>query len=142
LGLSQRDLGAIMSVPRTYVSKVETGNATPNLPGLEKLARALEVTVAELVGGGERTKQDEIRELMKDQFVVELMPFLARLSLSQRRTVLAETCSMAERRRAGRSSLNGHQGSSARSGPVRTPSETAWLASLGLASSKNSASVA
>jgi transcriptional regulator with XRE-family HTH domain len=44
-GLSQRQLALRMSVPRTYVSKIENEKATPTLSSLERLARALEVSV-------------------------------------------------------------------------------------------------
>ena len=54
-GLSQRQLAGRMSVPRTYVSKIENEKATPTLSSLERLARALEVTVPELLSGGRRT---------------------------------------------------------------------------------------
>jgi len=40
-GLSQRQLALRMSVPRTYVSKIENEKATPTLSSLERLARAL-----------------------------------------------------------------------------------------------------
>ena len=51
-GLSQRQLAGRMSVPRTYVSKIENEKATPTLSSLERLARALEVSVPELLSGG------------------------------------------------------------------------------------------
>jgi len=41
--LSQRQLAARMSVPRTYISKIENGKAMPTLSSLDRLARALEV---------------------------------------------------------------------------------------------------
>src|ERR1039458_1539185 len=61
-GLSQRQLAGRMSVPRTYVSKIENEKATPTLSSLERLARALEVTVPDLLSGGERNRQEEARE--------------------------------------------------------------------------------
>ncbi len=48
-GLSQRQLATRMAVPRTYVSKIENEKATPTLSSLERLARALEVSVPELL---------------------------------------------------------------------------------------------
>ena len=42
-GLSQRQLATRMSVPRTYVSKIENDKATPTLSSLERLARALDL---------------------------------------------------------------------------------------------------
>ena len=79
-----------MSVPRTYVSKIENEKATPTLSSLERLARALEVTVPDLLNGGERTRQEEIRELVEDNFIAEMLPFLSKLSAMQLNSVLAQ----------------------------------------------------
>jgi transcriptional regulator with XRE-family HTH domain len=89
-GLSQRQLATRMSVPRTYVSKIENEKATPTLSSLERLARALEVTVPDLLSGGERNRQEEIHELMQDQFIAELLPFVAQLNGMQMSSVLAQ----------------------------------------------------
>ena len=89
-GLSQRQLATRMSVPRTYVSKIENEKATPTLSSLERLARALEVTVPDLLSGGERNRQEEIGELMKDQFIADLMPFVSQLNGMQLSSVLAQ----------------------------------------------------
>jgi transcriptional regulator with XRE-family HTH domain len=89
-GLSQRQLAARMAVPRTYVSKIENEKATPTLSSLERLARALEVTVPDLLSGGERNRQEEIRELIQDPFVAELMPFLSDLNGMQMSSILAQ----------------------------------------------------
>jgi transcriptional regulator with XRE-family HTH domain len=79
-----------MSVPRTYVSKIENEKATPTLSSLERLARALEVTVPDLLTGGERNRQEEIRELVQDQFVAEILPFLGQLNGLQMSSILAQ----------------------------------------------------
>src|SRR6201987_2342243 len=89
-GLSQRQLATRMSVPRTYVSKIENEQATPTLSSLERLARALEVTVPDLLTGGERNRQEEIRELVQDQFVSEILPFVAQLSAMQMSSIVAQ----------------------------------------------------
>jgi transcriptional regulator with XRE-family HTH domain len=89
-GLSQRQLAGRMAVPRTYVSKIENEKATPTLSSLERLARALEVTVPELLSGGERTRQEEISELMKDQFIAELLPFVSQLNGMQMSSILTQ----------------------------------------------------
>lgn len=89
-GLSQRQLATRMSVPRTYVSKIENEKATPTLSSLERLARALEVTVPDLLTGGERNRQEEIRELVQDQFVAEILPFVAQLNGMQMSSILAQ----------------------------------------------------
>jgi transcriptional regulator with XRE-family HTH domain len=89
-GLSQRQLATHMAVPRTYVSKIENEKATPTLSSLERLARALEVTVPDLLSGGERNRQEEIRDLMQDQFISELLPFVSQLNGMQLSSVLAQ----------------------------------------------------
>jgi len=87
-GLSQRQLAGRMAVPRTYVSKIENEKATPTLSSLERLARALEVSVPELLSGGERSRQEEVSELVKDQFVAELLPFVSQLNGMQMSSIL------------------------------------------------------
>src|SRR6201981_1222656 len=89
-GLSQRQLATRMAVPRTYVSKIENEKATPTLSSLERLARALEVTVPDLLTGGERNRQEEIRELVQDPFVAEMLPFLAQLNGMQMSSILTQ----------------------------------------------------
>jgi transcriptional regulator with XRE-family HTH domain len=89
-GLSQRQLAARMSVPRTYVSKIENEKATPTLSSLERLAKALEVTVPDLLSGGERNRQEEIRELIQDPFIAELLPFVSQLNGMQMSSILTQ----------------------------------------------------
>src|SRR3954454_8122920 len=78
-GLSQRQLAMRMKVPRTYVSKIENEKATPTLSSLQRLANALEVSVPELLSGG-CTREREIRELMADEFISEIIPFINQLN--------------------------------------------------------------
>ena len=89
-GLSQRQLAGRMSVPRTYVSKIENEKATPTLSSLERLAKALEVTVPDLLSGGERNRQEEVRELMEDQFIADILPYVAQLNGMQMSSILAQ----------------------------------------------------
>jgi len=89
-GLSQRQLAGRMCVPRTYVSKIENEKATPTLSSLERLARALEVTVPDLLSGGERNRQDEISELVKDPFIAEMLPFISQLNGMQMSSILTQ----------------------------------------------------
>src|SRR5882672_1244641 len=89
-GLSQRQLAARMSVPRTYVSKIENEKATPTLSSLERLARALEVAVPDLLTGGERNRQEEVRDLIKDEFVAEMLPFVNQLNGMQMSSILTQ----------------------------------------------------
>ena len=86
-GLSQRQLALRMSVPRTYVSKIENEKACPTLGSLERLAGALRVRVSDLLTMG-RTTEDDIRELSRDEFISELMPYMRRLNGVQWTSVL------------------------------------------------------
>ncbi len=89
-GLSQRQLALRMSVPRTYVSKIENDKATPTLSSLARLAKALEVEIAELLRGSSRTREDEIRELISDEFVAQLVPYVSQLNGMQWSSVLGQ----------------------------------------------------
>src|SRR5260221_9718881 len=79
-GLSQRQLALRMSVPRTYVSKIENEKAMPTLSSLQRLATALEASRADLLKGSCRNRQEEVRELMEDPFVSEMLPFVSQLN--------------------------------------------------------------
>src|SRR5437763_10733309 len=89
-GLSQRQLALRMQVPRTYVSKIENEKAMPTLSSLQRLATALQVSVGDLLKGCHRTMEDDIADLMRDQFIAELMPFMDKLDAMQRSTLLSQ----------------------------------------------------
>src|SRR6266446_8243657 len=74
-GLSQRQLAGRMSVPRTYVSKIENEKATPTLSSLERLARALEVSVPDVLRECGQSREEDVRTLLADPFIMELMEF-------------------------------------------------------------------
>ena len=98
-GLSQRQLALRMQVPRTYVSKIENEKATPTLSSLERLAKALEVTMAELLDGSSGGRQEQIRDLMQDEFIAELIPFVSKLNGMQCSSILAQVRDMTVRPR-------------------------------------------
>jgi transcriptional regulator with XRE-family HTH domain len=89
-GLSQRQLALRMQVPRTYVSKIENEKAVPTLSSLQRLAGALEVGVADLLKGSSRTLEDEISDLMQDQFISEIVPLLGKLDSMQRSSLMTQ----------------------------------------------------
>jgi transcriptional regulator with XRE-family HTH domain len=89
-GLSQRQLALRMQVPRTYVSKIENEKAVPTLSSLQRLATALEVSVGDLLRGTSRSLEDEISDLMNDEFISEMVPFLEKLDSMQRTTLLTQ----------------------------------------------------
>jgi transcriptional regulator with XRE-family HTH domain len=97
-GISQRQLAMRMNVPRTYVSKIENEKATPTLSSLERLARALGVTVPDLITGCSGLEHS-IQELMADDFVAELVPYLSKLTPLQWQSVLAQVRDLSTRPR-------------------------------------------
>ena len=89
-GLSQRQLALRMQVPRTYVSKIENEKAMPTLSSLQRLAAALEVSMADLVKGSNPSLEDEIADLMQDEFIAQVMPYLKQLDNMQRSSLLSQ----------------------------------------------------
>ena len=98
-GLSQRQLAGRMQVPRTYVSKIENEKATPTLSSLARLARALEVTIPDLLRGDGRAREDEIASLAADPFVAEVAPFIFTLDPMQRSSLMMQMRDLATRPR-------------------------------------------
>jgi transcriptional regulator with XRE-family HTH domain len=89
-GLSQRQLALRMQVPRTYVSKIENEKAMPTLSSLQRLATALEVSMADLLKGSSHTLEDDIADLMGDEFIAELVQHLDKLDSMQRSSLMAQ----------------------------------------------------
>lgn len=91
-GLSQRELARRMQVPRTYVSKIENDKATPTLASLGRLAEAMETTIAGLLqfsGDGDADSL-QVRSLLADRFIRDLLPYVQQLHPTQREFVLTE----------------------------------------------------
>jgi hypothetical protein len=57
---------------------------------LQRLATALEVSMADLLKGSSRTLEDEIADLMHDEFIAEVVAYLDKLDPMQRSTLLAQ----------------------------------------------------
>lgn len=69
-GLSQREVGNILGVQRTYVTKIESGRVQPTVKQLERLAKSVGTTVAYLVS----TKQElDLFRIMANPFLMELI---------------------------------------------------------------------
>src|SRR5579859_979351 len=93
--LSQRQLAGRMQVPRTYISKIENGKAMPTLSSLERLARALEVDICELLRDGRSRRAREAASLMADPFLAEIAPLVAQLDAFQRSMFLNQVRELA-----------------------------------------------
>jgi len=101
-GLSQRELARRMRVPRTYVSKIENDKATPTLASLERLAQAMETNIANLLqfsGDGDASSL-QLRDLLADRFIRDLIPYVQQLCPTQRDHVLTELQQRCQRLRA------------------------------------------
>ncbi|MGH9412415.1 MAG: helix-turn-helix domain-containing protein [Terriglobales bacterium] len=90
-GLSQRQLAERMRVPRTYVSKIENDKATPTITSLERMATAMETSVARLLEANSGSR------LVEDAFVQALLPYLAQLGPQHRERLLQASQVLATR---------------------------------------------
>jgi len=97
--LSQRQLAGRMQVPRTYISKIENGKATPTLSSLERLANALEVSVCLLLQDSRCHNERESELIMADPFLAELAPFASMLDPIQRSMIINHVRELASGRR-------------------------------------------
>ena len=97
--LSQRQLAGRMQVPRTYISKIENGKAVPTLSSMERLARALEVDICELLRDGRSRRARETASLLADPFLSEIAPLIAELDAFQRSMFLNQVRELACGRR-------------------------------------------
>ncbi len=82
--LSQRQLAARMSVPRTYISKIENGKAMPTLSSLDRLARALQVDISALLRDAPTRHRDETALLLNDPFLAEVAKYAQHLTSTQK----------------------------------------------------------
>ncbi len=65
-GLSQRDIEEATGVSRSHISKIESGKiANPGLDTLEKIAKALKVSVSFLFHFDERTLKKRVQAMEK-----------------------------------------------------------------------------
>jgi transcriptional regulator with XRE-family HTH domain len=62
-GLSQSDLEEISGIPKARLSRYENGHVAPSIQTLERLARALKVSEASLLGDERATVDDFFRIL-------------------------------------------------------------------------------
>jgi len=97
--LSQRQLALRMSVPRTYISKIENDKAMPTLGSLERLARALQVDISALLRDAKSRHTNEASLLMADPFLAEIAGFCSQLDAVQKSIFLNHVRELAAGRR-------------------------------------------
>ena len=96
--LSQRQLAGRMNVPRTYISKIETGKAMPTLSSMERLANALEVDICALLRDARSRRHSEVHSIMSDPFLAEIASLVSNLDGFQRAMILNQIREMASGR--------------------------------------------
>jgi transcriptional regulator with XRE-family HTH domain len=104
-GLSQRQLAGRMQVPRTYISKIENGKAMPTLSSLQRLATALESSIAELLHDAGSRREQALAAVLADSFLCEVLPFAYRLNAFQQQVLLRHARDMAREAVTGRAHL-------------------------------------
>ena len=88
-GLMQRVLASRMNVPRTYISKVETGRVLPSLSTLWRIAAGFEVSVTYLLcDESERRRDDEIARILADPFLAEIAQVVDKQNAVHRALIL------------------------------------------------------
>ena len=97
--LSQRQLAGRMQVPRTYISKIENCKAMPTLSSLERLAKALEIDICDLLRDARSRRHEEANAILNDPFLAEIAPHIAQLDSLQRSMFLNQVRDMATGRR-------------------------------------------
>jgi len=118
-GLSQRQLAARMSTPRTYISKCEQGKCCPSFPSIEKMAAALLVPMADLLDANLTSgREAEVRELTSDPFISEMLPFVVRLNAMQMASILGQCADITRRRSLSRLRAAAYSGSTMAPGSV------------------------
>jgi hypothetical protein len=72
---------------------------TPTLSTLTRLARALEVSIPDLLAGGNHDREAAIRARMDDPFIAQLLEYMPRISEPARRAILVKVHDMVLLRR-------------------------------------------
>jgi transcriptional regulator with XRE-family HTH domain len=107
--LSQGDIQARTGLLRCYVSRVENGHTTPSIETLEKLARALDLSLYQLLYDGETPPASSDHSEAKDQLPVcsrkdrnffrKLREYLSRMSEQDRQLLMQFAQSIASKNR-------------------------------------------
>jgi transcriptional regulator with XRE-family HTH domain len=87
-GLTQKEIGLRMGVPRTYVSKIEGRKVTPTLSSLDRLARVLGTSVVALVSTPTDPGDEFSFEFRRDPFLLQMSHFAGKLTPPQRTRIL------------------------------------------------------
>ncbi len=107
-GFSQRQLSECLGSPRTWISKIENGKVDLTINSLERLSVALGVSVIELISDKKTAKQCAIeQEILSDAFLVEIAPFVNKLSRRDRLVFVAKLKSLSDRNNSNKKERRG-----------------------------------
>ncbi|MBI4460581.1 MAG: helix-turn-helix transcriptional regulator [Acidobacteria bacterium] len=95
-GLSQGEMQKRTGILRSYLSRVENGHTVPSFATLQRLASAMEVTLADFfaMDGGPTSSSPTVAGANSD-YLQELKGYLPYLSTEQRQELLAMIKEMA-----------------------------------------------
>lgn len=88
LKITQSDLAATCDICDTYLSYIESGIKTPSLEVIDKLASALGITVAELLGGRQTGRHDT--------YCTKIAEMLEKCTLEEQQLIYAMLCTFLE----------------------------------------------
>src|SRR6201991_224099 len=90
-GMSQGDIEKRTGLLRCYLSRVENGHTVPSLETLQKIARALDLQLAEFFAEEMVSKEMSSLHLKEDEirFLTQVQRYSANLGESDRRLLLA-----------------------------------------------------
>jgi len=90
-GMSQGDIEKRTGLLRCYLSRVENGHTVPSLETLQKIARALDLQLAEFFAEEIVSKEMSSLHLKEDEirFLTQVQRYSANLGESDRRLLLA-----------------------------------------------------
>jgi transcriptional regulator with XRE-family HTH domain len=112
--LSQRDIEARTGLRQCYLSKVENGRTIPSIETLEKLARALDLPLYQLLYDGEMSRNNvlphaskakvELRDYSHKErhFFRKLIEYLSRMTGEDRQLLMYFAESIANRKKRSR----------------------------------------
>ena len=97
-GMTQKELAQLAQITPTYVWRLETGKVAPGIDLIERLAKALQSTIADLIPDTEslqtekllrqqaRKRFEELLDNASNETLLMLNPLLARLCDSSRKS--------------------------------------------------------
>lgn len=101
-GLTQQELGDLLSVSSKTISKWETGNGMPDITILNKISQELEISIEELLNGKINNKEDIVNKIKINKnmiaiisiilIIIILLTIMIKLKKQNNHSELLDTC--------------------------------------------------